>query len=114
MRRIGNLHFTYEEFETVMIQTEEILKSLPLTPLSSDEDNFDALTPGHFLIGRPIISLPEPFLTDINEIRLSRWQEATKVVPGSVHKRDAQKVFPRITSYCDRNRNFPLFHAVLT
>ncbi|GBM62689.1 hypothetical protein AVEN_112956-1, partial [Araneus ventricosus] len=38
------------------------------------------LTPGHFLIGRPISSIPEPFLTDINENRLSRWQKTTKVV----------------------------------
>ncbi|GBM43421.1 hypothetical protein AVEN_18595-1 [Araneus ventricosus] len=79
-RIIGNLHFTYEEFETIMIQTEGILNSRPLTPLSSDEDNFDVLTPGHFLIGRPISSIPEPFLTDINENRLSRWQKTTKVV----------------------------------
>ncbi|GBM39321.1 hypothetical protein AVEN_257434-1 [Araneus ventricosus] len=79
-RTIGNLHFTYEEFETITIQTEGILNSRPLTPLSSDEDNFDVLTPGHFLIGRPISSIPEPFLTDINENRLSRWQKTTKVV----------------------------------
>ncbi|GBM57690.1 hypothetical protein AVEN_222540-1 [Araneus ventricosus] len=63
-----------------MIQTEGILNSRPLTPLSSDEDNFDVLTPGRFLIGRPISSIPEPFLTDINENRLSRWQRTTKVV----------------------------------
>ncbi|GFW04062.1 integrase catalytic domain-containing protein [Trichonephila clavipes] len=51
-RAIGNLHFTFEEFETIMIQVEGILNSRPLTPLSSDADNFDVLTPGHFLIGR--------------------------------------------------------------
>ncbi|GBL84606.1 hypothetical protein AVEN_191071-1 [Araneus ventricosus] len=79
-RTIGNLHFTYEEFETIMIQTEGILNSRPLTPLSSDEDNFDVLTPGHDFRGRPISSIPEPFLTDINENRLSRWQKTTKVV----------------------------------
>ncbi|GFW14063.1 integrase catalytic domain-containing protein [Trichonephila clavipes] len=48
-RAIGNLHFTFEEFETIMIQVEGILNSRPLTPLSSDADNFDVLTPGHFL-----------------------------------------------------------------
>ena len=79
-RTIGNLHFTYEEFETIMIQVEGILNSRPLTPLSNDSDKFDVLTPGHFLIGRPIISIPEPNLTDINENRLSRWQKTTKVV----------------------------------
>ncbi|GFT44152.1 integrase catalytic domain-containing protein [Trichonephila clavipes] len=50
-RAIGNLHFTFEELETIMIQVEGILNSRPLTPLSSDADNFDVLTRGHFLIG---------------------------------------------------------------
>ncbi|GFT73678.1 integrase catalytic domain-containing protein [Trichonephila clavipes] len=79
-RAIGNLHFTFEEIETIMIQVEGILNSRPLTPLSSDADNFDVLTPGHFLIGRPITSIPEPNLIDVNENRLSRWEKITKVV----------------------------------
>ncbi|GFX65918.1 integrase catalytic domain-containing protein [Trichonephila clavipes] len=79
-RTIENLHFTFEEFETFMIQVEGILNSRPLTPLSSDADNFDVLTPGHFLIGRPITSIPEPNLIDVNENRLSRWEKITKVV----------------------------------
>ncbi|GFS94739.1 integrase catalytic domain-containing protein [Trichonephila clavipes] len=79
-RAIGNLHFTFEEFETIMIQVEGILNSRPLTLLSSDTDNFDVLTPGHFLIGRPITSIPEPNLIDVNENRLSRWEKITKVV----------------------------------
>ncbi|GFS79808.1 integrase catalytic domain-containing protein [Trichonephila clavipes] len=58
-RAIGNLHFTLEEFETIMIQLEGILNSRPLTPLSSDADNFDVFTPGHLLIGRPVTSIPE-------------------------------------------------------
>ncbi|GFS81464.1 DUF5641 domain-containing protein [Trichonephila clavipes] len=63
-----------------MIQVEGILNSRPLTPLSSDADNFDVLTPGHFLIGRPITAIPEPNLIDVNENRLSRWEKITKVV----------------------------------
>ncbi|GFX69388.1 integrase catalytic domain-containing protein [Trichonephila clavipes] len=54
-------------------RVEGILNSRPLTPLSSDADNFDVLTPCHFLIGRPITSIPEPNLIDVNENRLSRW-----------------------------------------
>ncbi|GFV64367.1 uncharacterized protein TNCV_2502851 [Trichonephila clavipes] len=79
-RAIGNLHFTFEEFETIMIQVEGLLNSRPLTLLSSDADNFDVFTPGHFLIGRPITSIPEPHLIDVNENRLSRWEKITKVV----------------------------------
>ncbi|GFS70161.1 integrase catalytic domain-containing protein [Trichonephila clavipes] len=79
-RAIGNLHFTFEEFETIMIQVEGILNSRSLTPLSSDADNFDVLTPGHFLIGRPITSILESNLIDVNENRLSRREKITKVV----------------------------------
>ncbi|GBO07631.1 hypothetical protein AVEN_202945-1 [Araneus ventricosus] len=74
-----------------MIQTEGILISRPLTPLSCDEDYFDVLTPGHFLIGRPISSIPEPFLTDINENFLSRWQKTTKVVQLMWKKVEGQR-----------------------
>ncbi|GFU82659.1 DUF5641 domain-containing protein [Trichonephila clavipes] len=79
-RVTGNLHFTFEEFGTIMIQVEGILNSRPLTPLRSDADNFDVLSPGHFLIGRPITSIPEPNLIDVNENRLSRWEKISKVV----------------------------------
>ncbi|GFT49253.1 DUF5641 domain-containing protein [Trichonephila clavipes] len=63
-----------------MIHVEGILNSRPLTLLSSDADNFDVLTPGHFLIGRPITSISEPNLIDVNENRLSQWEKITKVV----------------------------------
>ncbi|GBM07391.1 hypothetical protein AVEN_26471-1 [Araneus ventricosus] len=52
-RTFGNSRLTIEQFLTVVIQIEGILNSRPLTPLSSDPDNFEILTPGHFLIGRP-------------------------------------------------------------
>ncbi|GFV43341.1 uncharacterized protein TNCV_1948541 [Trichonephila clavipes] len=67
-------------------KVEGILNSRPLTPLSSDADNFDVLTPGHFLIGRPITSIPEPNLIDVNENRLSRWEKITKVVQRTWQK----------------------------
>lgn len=79
-RTIGKLRFTYEEFETIIVQVEGILNSRPLTPISNDFDNYEVLTPGHFLIGRSINAIPEPMIIDVNENRLSRWQRTTKVV----------------------------------
>ncbi|GFW99402.1 integrase catalytic domain-containing protein [Trichonephila clavipes] len=60
-------------------KVEGILNSRPLTPLSSDADNFDVLTPGHFLIRRPITSIHKPNLIDVSENRLSRWEKIIKV-----------------------------------
>ncbi|GFT18825.1 integrase catalytic domain-containing protein [Trichonephila clavipes] len=42
-RALGRSRLTYEEFETVIIQVEEILNSRPLTPISNDFDNFEVV-----------------------------------------------------------------------
>ncbi|GFV45717.1 uncharacterized protein TNCV_2839711 [Trichonephila clavipes] len=63
---MGNLRFTYEEFLTILNQIEGVLNSRPLYPLSCDPGDFDALTPGHFLVGRPITAIAEPSLTEVS------------------------------------------------
>ncbi|GFU16846.1 integrase catalytic domain-containing protein [Trichonephila clavipes] len=79
-RTVGNLKMTLEEFLTIITQIEGILNSRPITPLSEDIDDLEVLTPGHFLIGRPITSISEPNLLDKTENTLSRWQKLTKIV----------------------------------
>lgn len=79
-RVIGNEKLTYEELLTVINQIEAMLNSRPLTPLSSDVEDLNVLTPGHFLIGRPITTLPEPSLLEINANRLNLWQRVTRYV----------------------------------
>ncbi|GBM94249.1 hypothetical protein AVEN_113105-1, partial [Araneus ventricosus] len=74
-RVIGKQILSLEEFVTILAEIEGVLNSRPLTPLSSDFDNFEVLTPGHFLIGKPITAIPEPELKDIKEGRLSKWQK---------------------------------------
>ncbi|GFX75360.1 DUF5641 domain-containing protein [Trichonephila clavipes] len=79
LRRVmGNLRFTYEEFLTILNQIEGVLNSRPLYPLSCDPGDFDALTPGHFLVGRPITAIAEPSLTEVSDNRLKVWQKQTK------------------------------------
>ncbi|GFX78355.1 DUF5641 domain-containing protein [Trichonephila clavipes] len=70
LRRVmGNLRFTYEEFLTILNQIEGVLNSRPLYPLSCDPGDFDALTPGHFLVSRPITAIAEPSLTEVSDNR---------------------------------------------
>ncbi|GFY25261.1 uncharacterized protein TNCV_2483811 [Trichonephila clavipes] len=61
-------------------QIEGVLNSRPLYPLSCDPDDFEALTPGHFLVGRPITAIAEPSLTEVSSNRLKVWQKQTKIV----------------------------------
>lgn len=75
MRRVlKDAVLTYEEMTTIPTQIEAVLNSRPLCPLSDDATDLNALTPGHFLIGEALTTLPEPDLTAEKTSRLTRWQ----------------------------------------
>ncbi|KAL4141999.1 hypothetical protein QTP88_004531 [Uroleucon formosanum] len=74
VRVIGTHIFTYEEFSTVLARVEAILNSRPLTPASSDPHDLECLTPGHFLIGQPLLAIP-PRSNPESSIKLTqRWK----------------------------------------
>lgn len=72
-RVVGDQVLTVEEFTTLVCRIEAMLNSRPITPMSSDPSDLEVLTPGHFLTGGPLVSLPETSQSEpIN--RLKRWQ----------------------------------------
>lgn len=79
-RILVNASITLEEFFTVLTQIESVLNSRPLFPISSSPNDYDTLTPSHFLIGRAATCLPDPTLTDIRVNRLSRYQHLQQLV----------------------------------
>ena len=74
LRRVVSTHkLTFEEFTTVLTQIESCLNSRPLVPLQCDEDGIEALTPGHFLIGKPPEAFPDPAFSYRTLSLLRRW-----------------------------------------
>jgi hypothetical protein len=73
-RVIGSRTLCKAEFATLLYQIEACLNSRSIAALSDDPSDLSALTPGHFLIGRPLISVPEESVLEINTNRLSLWQ----------------------------------------
>lgn len=78
-RVIGDKKLTYEEFSTVLVQIESCLNSRPLCPISDNPEEFEALTPGHFLVGEALTAPIESTLLATKENRLNRWELCTKM-----------------------------------
>ncbi|XP_063988328.1 uncharacterized protein LOC135168255 [Diachasmimorpha longicaudata] len=74
IRVTKNSLFTFEELNTLIIKIEGILNSRPISSVSSDPNDLQALSPGHFLIGTPLTSTPEHDLSDEKINRLTRWE----------------------------------------
>lgn len=59
-RVLGTQVPTVWQLQALFTRVEGILNSRPLIPMSSDPSDITALTPAHFLIGRPLYGAPEP------------------------------------------------------
>nr|XP_018912633.1 PREDICTED: uncharacterized protein LOC109040947 [Bemisia tabaci] len=73
-RAIGDQSLTFEEMSTLLYKIEAILNSRPLCSLSSDVEDIEVITPAHFLVGGPLLSLPEYDWSREPRNHLSRWQ----------------------------------------
>lgn len=76
-KTVGNAHLHFEELSAVLTRTEACLNSRPITPMSSDPNDTSFLTPGHFLIGDSLLSIPKPDLSNIPTSHLTRWRRVT-------------------------------------
>lgn len=73
-RIVDNNLLTFEELSTVLVQTEACLNSCPICQLPSTSTDLQPLTPGHFIIGDSLTTIPNMNLTDVPINRLDRWQ----------------------------------------
>jgi len=76
-RVLGNFTPIIEEILTILCNIEVILNSRPIALLHDDVGSFDALILGHFL-GTALRSVPHLSTLDLQENRLSRWQQVQR------------------------------------
>lgn len=74
IRTMGTHVLTYEEFTTLLTRVEAVLNSRPLTPLTTDPADLDYLSPGHFLIGQPLLAVPPRVSFDSRINLTQRWK----------------------------------------
>lgn len=74
IRVLGTAAASYEDLTTLLTEIEACLNSRPLTELSADSTDLEALTPGHFLTGSHLKYISEIDLKDIPENRLNHWR----------------------------------------
>ncbi|XP_075158181.1 uncharacterized protein LOC142231459 [Haematobia irritans] len=70
----GNCKHTFEEFQTLLSRIEACLNSRPLCSASTEASDLSALTPGHFLIGSPILTPLDPKISESPKSLVNRWQ----------------------------------------
>jgi hypothetical protein len=73
-RVVGDTSLNFEEMYTILARIEACLNSRPLCSASNDPNDLLVLTPGHFLVGEPLMAPVEPNLSPLPKNRLSRWQ----------------------------------------
>ena len=105
-RIMGDVKLTYEEFSTILCQIEACLNSRPLIPMPNDDDGIEALTPGHFLIGRPLTAVPDMAPSQSLSL-LRRWQLCKSLVRHFWKRWSTEYVtqLGRFNKWCQPTRN---------
>ena len=67
MKAIGRTKMTFEELRTLVAEVEAIVNDRPLTKVSSNVNEKDALTPSHLMYGRRLTILPYDQTADVIE-----------------------------------------------
>ena len=76
---LQNQVLTDEVLLTAFAEVEWVVNSRPLTQVSSDLDDLEALTPNHFLTGRGSLNLPPGIFVDKEISSRKRWRQAQVV-----------------------------------
>lgn len=104
-RVIGNATLTYEEMATVLSQIEACLNSRPLSAVMDDPEKLTVLTPGHFLIGEAILTVPDLNFETGNVSSLRRWQHTQRVFQSFWRQWSQEYLTKFLQRYSPRSTN---------
>ena len=93
---LGSRRLSFDTFLTIMVETESILNSRPLTNVSEQPDNEEHLTPNHFLIQRPFNSLPLGQFGDQQPASLKTWKNTQKLM-NQIWRRLVKEYLPTLS-----------------
>jgi hypothetical protein len=96
---------TDEVLQTVMVEVEALLNCRPLTSLSDDISDLNALTPNHFLLGnRPNPNLPPDVFCERELSSRRRWRQS-QVLTDMFWKRWLREYLPYLVQCTKWYRN---------
>ena len=95
---LQNQVLTDEVLLAAITEVESLVNSRPLTEVSSDADDLEALTPNHFLIGRATPNLPPGIFADKEISSQKRWRQA-QVITTHIWKRWLHEYLPGLTAH---------------
>lgn len=115
-RVLNDRNLTFEEFSTLLTQIEACVNSRPITPLSDDPSDLNALTPGHFLIGENLITLTEPRPLDYTKVSYQRRWEMLQAMYQHFWQRWHQEYLSTLinrTKWTQREQNIKIDDMVI-
>ena len=93
---LGKQCVNSDTLNTLLAEVESILNSRPLTSVSDSPDDFEAITPNHFLIGRANPNIPSGVFFDPDICSRKRWRQA-QVQANHFWRRFTKEYLPWIT-----------------
>ena len=89
---LQNQVLTDEVLLTAITEVGSLVNSRPLTEVSSDADDLEALAPNHFLIGRATPNLPPGIFADKEISSQKRWRQA-QVITTHIWKDSCMSIY---------------------
>ena len=101
---LGSKRLSLDVFQTILVESEAILNSRPLTNVADLPDNEMPLTPNHFLISRPFKSLPSGKFDSQIPASFRTWWNLQQIM-NHFWKRIVKEYLPRLLKRSKWNEN---------